>query len=262
MTILAFGTFDRLHEGHRVFLERVALLGDRLVVAVARDEHVQQLKSKISVQDEETRRKNVEDLACVDEAILSDEQLGSYEILDRIQPDIIAVGYDQTALQLDLTRHLLEQDRLIPIERIAYKEAHVALGVVSRRSTSQTTSNEQFLIMQRKDKNPMWDKKWEFPGGKIDAGEAPIDAVVREIEEETGFRTINAQLLGNHIHDWQMSDYVMRVHLHLFRCSVGEGDVQHEDRSAYTSAWVTPSEALHYDLLEANADLIRKFLLQ
>ncbi len=261
MTVLAFGTFDRLHEGHRVFLERAALLGDRLVVAVARDEHVQMLKSKIPIQNEETRRAHVADLQCVDEAILSDEQLGSYEILDRVQPTIIAVGYDQTALQTDLIRHLLEQDRLIPIERVAHKEAHVALGVVSRRSTSQTTGDDQFLIMQRKDKNPMWDKKWEFPGGKIDAGEEPIDAVVREIEEETGFRTAEAQFLGNHTHDWQMSDYIMRVHLYLFRCPVGEGDVQHEDRSAYTSAWVTPSEALNYDLLEANADLIRKFLL-
>lgn len=253
-TVLAFGTFDRLHAGHRAFLERAKSLGDRLVVAVARDQHVQTLKSKIPVQDEETRRSFVASVEGVDEAFLSDQELGTYEILNRVNPDVIAIGYDQHSLQTDLSRHMQERGISIPMERIAHKEAHVALGVVERDGT--------FLIMQRKDKNPMWDKKWEFPGGKIDAGETPETAVVREITEETGLTPISARLLGCHTHDWHMIDHVMRVNLHLFHCPVGAGDVEREERSSYTSVWVTPDQALTYDLLEANADLIRKFLYE
>jgi hypothetical protein len=58
-----------------------------------------------------------------------------------------------------------------------------------------------------------------------------------------------------------MSDHVMRVNLHLFRCPVGAGEVRREERSSHAHAWVSPEDALQYDLLEANADLIRKFLM-
>lgn len=252
-TVLAFGTFDRLHPGHRVFLARAAALGDRLVVAVARDAHVRLLKNKEPVQSEETRRAAVEEVDDVDEAVLSDEELGTYAVLDRVRPDVIALGYDQAGLEADLRRHMDARGISIPLSRIAHKEAHVALGVVER--------DGQMLLMQRKDPNPQWDRKWEFPGGKVDAGEEPRDAVLREVEEETGFVASDASLLGTHSHDWTMSDYVMRVHLHLFRCPVGEGDVRREERSSYGHAWVSPYEAVAYDLLEANADLIRKFLL-
>ncbi len=250
-TILAFGTFDRLHPGHRVFLERAAALGDCLVVAVARDAHVRLLKNKEPREGEETRRSAVAEVAGVAEAILSDERLGTYEVLDRVRPDVIALGYDQFGLESDLGRHFAERAIDIPIVRIAHKEAHVALGVIER--------DGKILIAQRKDPNPLWDRKWEFPGGKVDAGETPEEAVVREIVEETGLSPFSATLLGTHTHDWTLTDHVLRVNLHLFRCPVGEGDVVQEEKTAYGHAWVSPEEALAYDLLEANADLIKKF---
>lgn len=253
-TVLAFGTFDRLHAGHRAFLERAAGLGDRLVVAVARDAHVRALKDKEPRQDEDERLRAVAGLPIVSEAVLSDTDLGTYGILDAVRPDVIAIGYDQHGLQEDLNRHLAVCGITnISLVRIAHKEAHVALGVMER--------DGKFLIAQRKDLNSMWDRKWEFPGGKVDAGETPAEAVVREIAEETGLVPDSATLLGTHTHDWTLADHIMRVHLHLFRCPIGEGDVVQEERSAYGHAWVSPEEAITYDLLEANADLIKMFLM-
>ncbi len=253
-TVLAFGTFDRLHPGHRAFLARAAALGDRLVVAVARDAHVRLLKNKEPRENEETRRAAVANVGGVSDAILSDEQLGTYGVLDGVCPDVIALGYDQFGLEADLKRHFAERAIDVPLVRIAHKEAHVALGVMER--------DGKFLIAQRKDPNPMWDRKWEFPGGKVDAGETPEQAVIRELIEETGLVPTSATLLGTHTHDWTLADHTLRVNLHLFRCPVGAGDVVQEEKSAYGHAWVSPEEAITYDLLEANANLIKKFLLQ
>ncbi|NBS41844.1 NUDIX domain-containing protein [bacterium] len=96
----------------------------------------------------------------------------------------------------------------------------------------------------------------------MDAGETPEQAVIRELIEETGLVPTSATLLGTHTHDWTLADHTLRVNLHLFRCPVGAGDVVQEEKSAYGHAWVSPEEAITYDLLEANANLIKKFLLQ
>jgi mutator protein MutT len=252
-TVLAFGTFDRLHPGHLAFLERAASLGDRLVVSVARDAHVRSLKDKEPKLDEDTRRAKVAEVPCVNEAVLSDVDLGTYRVIDDVRPDVIAIGYDQGGLEADLRRHFVERGMDIPLARIAHKEAHVALAVLER--------GEKILIIQRRDPNPMWDRKWEFPGGKVDPGETPAQAVLREIKEETGLSPTESVLLDTHVHDWHLSDHLLRVHLHLFRCQAGEGDTVVEERSAYAHSWVTPAEALAHDLLEANAELIKKFVL-
>lgn len=133
------------------------------------------------------------------------------------------------------------------------KELDIAVGLIIR--------NGSILLLQRKDDLPMWDKKWEFPGGKIEKGESAHDAIRREIAEETGLTVTEASFLGVHHHDWILEDSVLSVHIHCFECSVGEGEVVHEEKSAYGSAWTSPEEALTFDSLEANADILKKFLI-
>jgi len=41
-----------------------------------------------------------------------------------------------------------------------------------------------------------WPTVWEVPGGKVDWGENPADAAVREFQEETGLRAWNPRFLG------------------------------------------------------------------
>ncbi|PIX62284.1 hypothetical protein CO057_00615 [Candidatus Uhrbacteria bacterium CG_4_9_14_0_2_um_filter_41_50] len=121
---------------------------------------------------------------------------------------------------------------------------------------------EEILLLQRKDKTPAWDKKWEFPGGKIDDGEKPAETVVREVLEETGLTIFDTKLIGNHTHDWDVfTDKILRVHLHCFSCQANDNRVILETDKAYTHVWVNPKKALEFDLLEANADIIRKFVL-
>jgi len=116
--VLIFGTFDGFHEGHKFVVQEAAKKGSELVVAVARDEHVRTLKNKEPRNNEQDRMNRVSEDKHVTRTVLSDEILGTYRILDEVQPDLIALGFDQVALKEDLSRWMLEQNRHIPIETL------------------------------------------------------------------------------------------------------------------------------------------------
>lgn len=134
--VMVFGVFDRLHPGHISFLEQAAQLGDELVVAVARDSVVLRLKNKIPHQDEETRRRAIAQLATVTDALLGDSILGSYEIFNIHQPDIICLGYDQHWLLQDL-QDRMAHGGIAPIKLIMMRPHESA-----RFHTSLLTANE------------------------------------------------------------------------------------------------------------------------
>lgn len=93
--VLCCGTFDLLHPGHHSFLKQAATLGDELCVVVARDDNVRRLKGRLPAQDEATRRANIAALDCVDQAHLGYPGSDFLRIVNDLQPQIIALGYDQ-----------------------------------------------------------------------------------------------------------------------------------------------------------------------
>ncbi|MBI2485106.1 adenylyltransferase/cytidyltransferase family protein [Candidatus Uhrbacteria bacterium] len=103
-TVVVFGTFDGLHEGHRAFFREAKACADRLVVVVARDVTVQLLKGRPVRYSEQTRMEMVRREPAVDEVRLGDAVLGSYAVLKEVHPRVVAVGYDQDTLLEDLTR--------------------------------------------------------------------------------------------------------------------------------------------------------------
>ncbi len=91
-TVMAQGVFDILHPGHLHYIRESAELGDELVVVIARDSRVSGKKELYF--DEDERRELVEALEMVDEAVLGSEG-NIYETVDRVDPDVITLGYDQ-----------------------------------------------------------------------------------------------------------------------------------------------------------------------
>ena len=97
--VLCCGTFDLLHPGHISFLQQAATLGQELYVVVGRDENVKKIKDRYPVQREEERRAALEKLDLVDHVRLGypGGPQNFLRVVADIQPDIIALGYDQKA---------------------------------------------------------------------------------------------------------------------------------------------------------------------
>lgn len=91
--------------------------------------------------------------------------------------------------------------------------------------------------------------RWEFPGGKVEPGELPDDALVREIREELGvWVTVDAEFVPPEDAGWPIdSRHVLRS----FFASIDHGVVQLAD-SHDELRWLTPKELLSVDWLDAD----------
>jgi FAD synthetase len=119
--VLASGTFDLLHLGHVRFLEEAKKAGGEnaeLVVIVARDSTVKKRKGKKPIMPEDQRRALVESLRVVDEAILGWEDFSIEKVIERIKPDIIAVGHDQDGIEKEVQNAIKEKKISIEIAKI------------------------------------------------------------------------------------------------------------------------------------------------
>ena len=95
MKVMAVGVFDLLHAGHLHYLEQAKSLGTYLTVVVAHDDTVR-IRKHEPVTNHDLRRRMVEGLKPVDEAIIGNSpNVSIFEILPVVNPDIIALGYDQ-----------------------------------------------------------------------------------------------------------------------------------------------------------------------
>lgn len=121
-TVLIFGAFDGVHEGHSEFIQEAKLSGSRLVAVVARDKSIIELKNKTPLNNENIRFKSISKIKEVDEVFLGDEDLGTYKVLRKIKPDLIFLGYDQQGLYEDLIRKM--EKGIIPKIEIIFGKPH------------------------------------------------------------------------------------------------------------------------------------------
>lgn len=105
---MVFGVFDGVHEGHRYFLREAKKLGERLIVVIASDESAKSLKGKTPRMNFEERLRALEAEKLADEIVTGDETAGTWKVLERHQPDVIALGYDQKALKRSVESRLGE----------------------------------------------------------------------------------------------------------------------------------------------------------
>jgi len=113
--VLASGTFDLLHLGHVKYLEEAKRAGGRnaeLIVIVARDSTVEKRRGTKPIVPENQRRALVSSLKVVDDAILGYEDFDIEKVVQKIKPDVIALGYDRSDIQ-QAVRHYVKEKRLV-----------------------------------------------------------------------------------------------------------------------------------------------------
>lgn len=107
--IMAFGTFDIFHKGHKNFLEQAWRCGDYLIVVIARDKTVKEVKRQLPQNDENIRRQVVIENNLADEVILGSLK-NKYEVIRKYQPEVICLGYDQKIFTENLRKKLKKFD--------------------------------------------------------------------------------------------------------------------------------------------------------
>lgn len=104
--VLVFGTFDKLHLGHLNFLKQAKKYGE-LFIVVSRDKTVKEIKEKIPSQNEKERLKAIRKLKVARKVILGNLN-DKYQIIKKIKPEIICLGYDQKFFVRDLPKKIKE----------------------------------------------------------------------------------------------------------------------------------------------------------
>lgn len=117
-TVLVFGVFDILHDGHRYFLNNAKSLGEKLIVAIAPDEVVTALKKNPPHNPLALRIKNLEAEKITDQIIVGDTDSESWNIFSLCKPDVVALGYDQENLGIVLDAKIKKSNLNIKIVRI------------------------------------------------------------------------------------------------------------------------------------------------
>lgn len=110
---------------------------------------------------------------------------------------------------------------------------------------------DRFLICQR----PAHKARgllWEFVGGKVEAGETPEQALVRECQEELAVTVCVDTVFMDVVHAYPD----LTVHLTLFLASIAAGTLQRLEHNDIR--WITPAEIPQYDFCPADTEILKQ----
>lgn len=111
----------------------------------------------------------------------------------------------------------------------------------------------RILMLKRGATAPWMPNRWNLPGGHVDPGETPLQAAVREADEETGLTISNLTPMGTQREPWGT--------LHLFFSASWAGTPEKNWESSEL-LWMTPQEALKSNLVPGLASAFQEMARQ
>ncbi|HBO98146.1 MAG TPA: A/G-specific adenine glycosylase [Candidatus Omnitrophica bacterium] len=131
--------------------------------------------------------------------------------------------------------------KIIPkLKKKIIQDLDVAIGILQR--------GNKYLIQKRPSRGLLADL-WEFPGGKIEKGETPQEALKRELKEELDIDITTSRLLMNVRHFYTQ----FRVNLHVFHCQPKSYPRPHSFRK-----WLPISRLTEYPMPSGNAKIVAR----
>jgi 8-oxo-dGTP diphosphatase len=109
------------------------------------------------------------------------------------------------------------------------------------------------LLVCQRTRHQTMPLKWEFPGGKIEEGEQPRDALRRELDEELGILAKVGDEVKRIQHEYPNGGM---VELRFFVVRAYEREI--ENRIFRDMQWAEPKELPKFDFLEADLTLVRE----
>ena len=115
------GSFEIIHPGHLYHVAQAKRLGDVLVVVLARGSTIRKRKGREPVSKEQERRELMSSLRQVDAALLGGK--GSiYDMMEKVGPDIVALGYDQYHSEKDILKEAKKRGMKLKVVRLKAKD--------------------------------------------------------------------------------------------------------------------------------------------
>lgn len=111
LTLYTGGTFDLFHAGHVKFLQRCSEIADEVVVSLNTDEFIKAYKKKAPVMTYEERLGTLAGCRYVDRVVPNVGGVDSKVAIDRVRPDIVAIGSDWARKDY-YTQMMFDQDWL------------------------------------------------------------------------------------------------------------------------------------------------------
>jgi 8-oxo-dGTP diphosphatase len=111
------------------------------------------------------------------------------------------------------------------------------------------------LLIAQRPTNKHLPLKWEFPGGKVEPGEDPAAAIVREIHEELGCDILITRPLTPFLHDYK----TVIIEMIPFVCVLAAGSPEPHPHEHVAIVWATPDRLSTYDLAAADLPAITAY---
>lgn len=139
---------------------------------------------------------------------------------------------------------------------VPHHQLVVVVGLIER--------DDNILIVRRHDpEHAQWHHRWGFPGGKIELNETPVDALKREVKEETGLTINSERLLGVSTHHWNTPKGIQQTFILLYHCNDFVGEVCINDKENDDYMWEKPEAiVLRSDFLDGNVKVFDELFLK